>query len=158
MRLRERNTTMPNRCGTLQHNTQSGAEKPRERESEHTREREREPARWEMFVYFGFTASLSRCRRVASFALEGRVSFIVMMIIIIFIIWNSSSSSFDKRCRSRPACTTSDLITNSRRVKSYVWEHDPFGAWTHDGQVVKPYELTTVPPDWPTYETVRTGK
>ena len=30
--------------------------------------------------------------------------------------------------------------TNSQ---SYVWGHGLFGAWTHDGHVVKSYELTT---------------
>ena len=31
---------------------------------------------------------------------------------------------------------------------SYVWRHGLFGAWTHDGHVVKSYDLATVPRDW----------
>ena len=31
--------------------------------------------------------------------------------------------------------------------QSDVWEHGLFGAWTHDGRVVKSFELTTVPTD-----------
>ena len=55
--------------------------------------------------------------------------------------WLSSSSS------SSTLRTTIRRTGEHENQVSTIWGHGPFGVWSHDGHVVKSYELTTVPPN-----------
>ena len=74
------------------------------------------------------------------------VEDIEQLLLFLFLLQHNNHCRINACLYQYQVCGFRRLIGYPQQdTQSYIWEYGPFGSCTHDGHIVKLYELTTVP-------------